>query len=205
MPFWLRFLRAIGILFVVLVVIGMISSALEERKRGSLPPTEESTPTAQQSEVAVVSSQTTVNETKLDTVVVPANLVYDGSTQTEYDHFAEEYGFASIKKEEDGSVTLSAETKIPNGNVDALVAALSEKCGKSGYAHFVSVKANEDGTVFTIVVNDLTMSDKEKQAVTDLFLMAGLHAVQSGQNVESIRMETRNKLGNLINARETNM
>ena len=204
MPFWLRFMRAIGVLFVVLVIIGMISSAMEERKRGSLPSTEGLSTTSQQSGAAAVSYDTIGSETKLDTVVVPANLVYDGSTQTEYDHFAEEYGFSSIKKEDNGTVTISAETKIPRGNVDALVAALSEKCGKSGYAHFVSVKANENGTVFTIVVNDLNMSEKEKQAVTDLFLMAGLHAVQSGQNVESIRMETRNKLGNLISARETN-
>ena len=109
-----------------------------------------------------------------------------------------------MKREEDGTVTMSAESKMPQGDVDTLVAALSDQCGKSGYNHFESVTANEDRTVFTIVINDIHINEKEKQAVTDLFLMAGLQVVQSGQDVENIRVETVNKLGKLISARNSN-
>ena len=137
-------------------------------------------------------------------ITIPANLVYDGSTQAEHDRFAQEYGLVSIKRRYDGSVTLTSATKIPQGNVNALVATLSEKCGKSGYPHFVSVSVNEDLTVFTITVIDVNMSEDEKQAITDLFLIAGLHAVQTGQNVQNLRVETVNMYGDIIGSRNTN-
>lgn len=206
LPFWLRFVRAIGILFVVLVVIGFISTAKESKKSGALPAPSSTKPAAAQTSVAEqnANAASIADEPNLLMAEIPAQLVYDGSTQAEYDRFAKEYGLASVKRKENGTVTMSAESKMPQGDVDTLVATLSEQCGKSGYNHFESVTANEDGTVFTIVVNDIHMNEKEKQAVTDLFLMAGLHAVQSGQDVENIRVETVNKLGNLISSRNTN-
>ena len=84
------------------------------------------------------------------------------------------------------------------------MATLSDVCGKSGYSHFVSVTGNEEGTAFTIVVNDVAMSEKEKQAVTDLFLMAGLQARQSGQKIDNLRVDSVNKLGKIISTRNSN-
>ena len=136
--------------------------------------------------------------------VIPPNLVYDGSTQAELDRFAEEYGLASVIREDDNSLTLTADTNIMHANVDALVAVLSKKCGGSGYIHFVSISVNEDHDVFTIVVNDVNMSEEEKQAVTDCFLMAGLEAVQTKHNISNICVKTENKLGININTRTTN-
>ena len=136
--------------------------------------------------------------------VIPPNLVYDGSTQAELDRFAEEYGLASVIREDDNSLTLTADTNIMHANVDALVAMLSKKCGGSGYMHFVSISVNEDHNVFTIVVNDVNMSEEEKQAVTDCFLMAGLEAVQTKHNIHNICVKTENKLGIIINTRTTN-
>lgn len=206
LPFWLRLLRIVGILFVVSVIIGLISTAMEDRKSGPLPSPGSTKPVTAQTSAAEQSANVASAADKPDlvTTVIPAELVYDGSTQAEYDRFAKEYGLASVKREEDGTIVMSAESKMPQGDVGTLVAALSEQCGKSGYNHFESVTANEDGTVFTIVVNDIHINEKEKQAVTDLFLMAGLQAAQSGQDVENIRVETVNKLGNLISARNTN-
>lgn len=41
------------------------------------------------------------------------------------------------------------------------------------------------------------------QIVTDLFLMAGLEAVQTNHNIDDIRVETKNKLGGVISTRNT--
>jgi len=144
------------------------------------------------------------NNPTSNTALIPSRLVYDGSTQAEYDHFAAEYGMASVKKEADGSLAMSSEKNLIHANVDALVAALSKKCGQSGYEQFVSIAVNEDYTAFTIVVNDVKMSDEEKQAVTDLFLMAGLQAIQTEQAVQNIRVERVNMLGGVISREETN-
>ena len=111
---------------------------------------------------------------------------------------------ASVKKEADGSLTMSSEKNLIHANVDALVAALSKKCGQSGYEQFASIAVNEDYTAFTIVVNDVKMTDEEKQAVTDLFLMAGLQAVQTEQAVRNIQVERVNMLGGVISREETN-
>ena len=143
------------------------------------------------------------NSPTSNTALIPSYLVYTGSTQAEYDHFAEEYGLTSVKREEDGSVTMTSETNIMHANVDALVAAMSKKCGESGYIHFVSISVNEDHTAFTIVVNDVNMSKEEKQATTDLLLMAGLEAVQTNHNIDGIRLETKNKLGSTISTQNT--
>lgn len=136
--------------------------------------------------------------------VIPPNLVYDGSTQAELDNFAEEYGLTSVIREEDKSLTLTADKNIMHANVEAFVAALSKKCGDSGYTHFVSISVDGDHTIFTIVVNAVTMSEKEKQAISDCFLMAGLEAVQTKHSIDNICVKTVNKLGILINTRNTN-
>ena len=47
------------------------------------------------------------------------------------------------------------------------------------------------------------MSEEEKQTVTDLFLMAGLEAVQTNHNIDGIRIETKNKLGSTISTQNT--
>jgi formiminotetrahydrofolate cyclodeaminase len=99
---------------------------------------------------------------------------------------------------------MSSEKNLIHANVDALVAALSKKCGQSGYEQFTSITVNEDYTAFTIVVNDVKMTDEEKQAVTDLFLMAGLQAVQTEQAVRNIQVERVNMLGGVISREETN-
>ena len=138
------------------------------------------------------------------TARIPSYLVYDGSTQAELDHFAAEYGMTYVKKETDGSLTLSSEKNLIHANVDALVATLTKQCGQPGYSHFSSVSVNEDYTVFTIVVNDVNMSNEEKQVVSDLFLMAGLQAVQTEQAVQNIRVERVNMLGSLISRENTN-
>ena len=138
------------------------------------------------------------------TALIPSYLVYDGSTQAELDHFAAEYGMTYVKKETDGSLTLSSEKNLIHANVDALVATLTKQCGQPGYSHFSSVSVNEDYTVFTIVVNDVNMSNEEKQVVSDLFLMAGLQAVQTEQAVQNIRVERVNMLGSLISGENTN-
>jgi hypothetical protein len=101
--------------------------------------------------------------------------------------------------EADGSVKVLAETTVPSADVDALVAKISEKCSEPGwYFHFLSISANNDQTVFSIVVNELNMSEKEKQTVTDLFLTAGIHAVQSGHTTESLRIDLLNQVGDHI-------
>jgi hypothetical protein len=138
------------------------------------------------------------------TALIPSYLVYDGSTQAELDHFAAEYGMTYVKKETDGSLTLSSEKNLIHANVDALVATLTKQCGQPGYSHFSSVSVNEDYTVFTIVVNDVNMSNEEKQVVSDLFLMAGLQAVQTEQAVRNICVERVNMLGSLISGENTN-
>lgn len=150
------------------------------------------------------SYKTARNNPTSNMAVIPPNLVYDGSTQAELDRFAEEYGLISVVREDDNSLTLTADTNIMHANVDALVAMLSKKCGGSGYMHFVSISVNEDHNVFTIVVNDVNMSEEEKQAVTDCFLMAGLEAVQTKHNIHNICVKTENKLGIIINTRTTN-
>lgn len=165
-------------------------------------PTVAATPMPTQTEIptGIVADQAESNS-----VVIPAKLVYDGSTQAEHDHFAEEYGLKSVKRGADGSVTLTAETVVPRADIDALLTRIAEKCEKYGwYVHFVSISANEDQTVFTLVVKELVMSEKEKQVITDLFLMAGLHAVQSGSNAESIRIDIANMVGDVISGISTN-
>ena len=166
--------------------------------------TEQKKEQGKESEQNKISSQASVNQIDTKTIVIPAHLVYDGSTQEEYDHFATEYGLKPIEKGADGSITLNSDKKIPNGNVDALVAVLSEKCGKPGYTHFVSIRVSEDITGFTIVVNDVNMSVEEKQAVTDLFLMAGIHAIQSEKAIQNIQIVTMNMLGTVLSERNTN-
>jgi len=207
--FWIRSAWVVGIVAVLVVIINLASgrnhTSVENHNLPKSTPqgTEQSqnvTPLLQNDKP--IKEGTT--ETAVNTVVIPAYLVYDGSKKEEYDHFVEEYGLTSIEKKADGSIIMESETKIPRGNVDALVAVLSKKCGQPGYTHFVSVTVNEDGTVFTIVVNDVNMSENEKQAITDLFLIAGLHVVQSEENVQNIRVETVNMLGNLISGRDTN-
>ena len=131
------------------------------------------------------------------TALIPSYLVYDGSTQAELDHFAAEYGMTYVKKETDGSLTLSSEKNLIHANVDALVATLTKQCGQPGYSHFSSVSVND-------VVNDVNMSNEEKQVMSDLFLMAGLQAVQTEQAVQNIRVERVNMLGSLISGENTN-
>ena len=134
-----------------------------------------------------------------NTVVIPAQLVYAGADQEELNRYAEEYGLKSVAKQADGSVKVLSEPKVPSADVDALVAAISEKCSEPGwYHHFLSISANNDQTVFSIVVNELNMSDKEKQTVNDLFLTAGIHAVQTGQKVEALRIDLLNQMGDLV-------
>ena len=90
-------------------------------------------------------------------------------------------------------------TTVPPADVDALVARISEKCSEPGwYYHFLSISANDDQTVFSIVVNERNLSENEKQTVTDLFLTAGLSAVQSGKNPTGIRIEFLNQMGDLL-------
>ena len=165
-------------------------------------PTAAATPMPMQPEIP---TGVAVEQAESNSVVIPAKLVYDGSTQAEHDHFAEEYGLKSVKRGGDGSVTVTAETVVPRADVDALLTRIAEKCEKYGwYVHFVSISANEDQTVFTLVVKELVMSEKEKQVSTDLFLMAGLHAVQSGSKAESRRIDIANMVGDVISGISTN-
>ncbi|MBR4474792.1 MAG: hypothetical protein IKS55_14315 [Oscillospiraceae bacterium] len=172
-------------------------TATEAATEAETPTVVPVTPMPVQTETPAVME---TSEPESKTAVIPARLVYEASTQEEYDHFAEEYGLTSVKRETDGSVTMASETKVPTADVNALAAGISEKCGETEwYIHFESVSVNEDQTVITIVVNDLyNSSEKERQAVTDLFLMAGLHAVQSGQNAQSIRMVYTNMVGQVV-------
>ena len=208
---WIRTAWVVGIAAVLIVLISFIGSINQIGKSKGQPMpynssimTEQKKEQGKESEQNKISSQASVNQIDTKTIVIPAHLVYDGSTQEEYDHFATEYGLKPIEKGADGSITLNSDKKIPNGNVDALVAVLSEKCGKPGYTHFVSIRVSEDITGFTIVVNDVNMSVEEKQAVTDLFLMAGIHAIQSEKAIQNIQIVTMNMLGTVLSERNTN-
>jgi len=167
-----------------------------EQPAPTATPSVTATPMPVQSETP---EQTEASKPAGNTVVIPAQLVYVGSSPEELKHYAEEYGLKSVTLEADGSVKVLSETTVPSADVDALVAKISEKCSEPGwYFHFLSISANNDQTVFSIVVNELNMSDKEKQTVTDLFLTAGIHAVQSGHTTESLRIDLLNQVGDHI-------
>ena len=204
-PFWMRMIQVLGAVAVAAVVLFMVAnselgSRFLQQNKNQLPSIQLPSATEKAAEQrAEARSNPTSN-----TAVIPSNLVYDNSTQEEFDHFAKEYGLTAVEKGEDGSLTLSSDSKIMHANVDALVAVLSKKCGEPGYKHFSSISVNEGHTAFIIVVNDMSMSAEEKQVVTDLFLMAGLEAVQTGQKVQNLRVETMNTFGGIINAMDTN-
>jgi hypothetical protein len=204
-PIWMRLVQVFGALAVLAVVFLVIANT--EWGGNFLKNKDIKIPAIHLPSTAgkdVESTTMARSEPTSNTALIPSYLVYDGSTQAEYDHFAEEYGISSVKKGADGSVLLDSDSNIIHGNVDALVAVLSKKCGESEYRHFVSISVNEDHTKFTITVNDVNISEEEKQAETDLFLMAGLQAVQTGQAIQNICMETVNMLGNFISAKNTN-
>ena len=204
-PFWMRMIQVIGAVAVAAVVFLIIAnsewgSTFLQQNKIQLPSFQ--LPSAAE-KAAEQRAEARSNPTS-NTAVIPPNLVYDKSTQEEYDHFAKEYGLAAVEKGKDGSLTLSSDSNIMHANVDALVAVLSKKCGESGYIHLSSISVNEDHTIFTIVVNDVNISAEEKQVVTDLFLMAGLEAVQTDMKAQNIRVETANKLGAILSTRDTN-
>jgi hypothetical protein len=204
-PIWMRLVQVLGAIAVLAVVVLVIAnpewgSNFLKKENIHLPSV--NIPFLKEKNEKPVEAAR--NNPTSNTALIPSRLVYDGSTQAEYDHFAAEYGMASVQKEADGSLTMSSEKNLIHANVDALVAALSKKCGQSGYEQFTSIAVNEDYTAFTIVVNDVKMTDEEKQAVTDLFLMAGLQAVQTEQAVRNIQVERVNMLGGVISREETN-
>ena len=204
-PFWMRAVQMLGVLAVLAVVLLVIAntewgSSFMKEKDIRFPSIHLPSLTKKTEKPTEVARANPTSSTAL----IPSYLVYDGSTQAELDHFAAEYGMTSVKKETDGSLTLSSEKNLIHANVDALVATLTKQCGQPGYSHFSSVSVNEDYTVFTIVVNDVNMSNEEKQVVSDLFLMAGLQAVQTEQAVRNIRVERVNMLGSLISGENTN-
>ena len=171
-----------------------------QQQTEAVQPAPAATPTVTPKPVPSVSPEKTEESKPAgNTVVIPVQLVYVGSTQEELDHYAEEYGLKSVTTEADGSVKVLSETTVPSADVDALIAKINEKCGEQGwYFHFLSISANNDQTVFSIVVNELIMSNREKQTVTDLFLTAGIHAVQSGQKAENLRIDLLNQMGEHI-------
>jgi len=217
---WVVIAVAVLVVVVAVLLIGKITKARNNKETASEVPgpveteTETAGPGEQQSEVELpaptatpavtptpvpMPSETPVKTETGNTVVIPAQLVYVGSSPEEIDHYAEEYALKSVTIEADGSAKVLAETTVPSADVDALVAKITEKCSEPGwYFHFLSISANNDQTVFSIVVNELTMSDKEKQTVTDLFLTAGIHAVQSGQKAENLRIDLLNQVGDLV-------
>ena len=204
-PFWMRAVQMLGVLAVLAVVLLVIAntewgSSFMKEKDIRFPSIHLPSLTRKTEKPTEVARANPTSSTAL----IPSYLVYDGSTQAELDHFAAEYGMTYVKKETDGSLTLSSEKNLIHANVDALVATLTKQCGQPGYSHFSSVSVNEDYTVFTIVVNDVNMSNEEKQVVSDLFLMAGLQAVQTEQAVQNIRVERVNMLGSLISRENTN-
>lgn len=204
-PFWMRAVQVLGVLAVLAVVLLVVAntqwgSSFLKEKDIRFPSIHLPTLTRKTEKPTEVARGNPTSSTAL----IPSYLVYDGSTQAELDHFAAEYGMTDVKKEADGSLTLTSEKNLIHANVDALVATLAKQCGQPGYSHFSSVTVNEDYTVFTIVVNDVNVSSEEKQLVSDLFLMAGLQAVQTEQAVQNIRVERVNMLGSLISGENTN-
>ena len=221
---WVVIAAAVLVVVVAVLLIGKISKSRNNKETATEVPvpveteTETAGPGEQQTEEELPAPTETPSATPTpepvpsespqeieaskpasNTVVIPAKLVYVGSTQEELDHYAEEYGLKSVTLEADGSVKVLSETTVPSADVDALVAKITEKCSEPGwYFHFLSISANNDQTVFSIVVNELNMSDKEKQTVTDIFLTAGIHAVQSEQKAESLRIDLLNQMGDLV-------
>ena len=213
---WVVIAAAVLVVVVAVLLIGKITKTRNNQETSTEVPVETGTETAgpgeQQTEAALpaptatpaitptpVPSESPAKTEAGNTVVIPEQLVYVGSSPEELDHYAKEYGLKSVTIESEGSVKVLAETTVPNADVDALIAKISEKCSEPGwFFHFLSISANNDQTVFSIVVNELTMSDREKQTVTDLFLTAGIHAVQSGQKAGSLRIDLLNQMGDLI-------
>ena len=79
-----------------------------------------------------------------------------------------------------------------------MVSSIGQNCESSTYPHFLSIDANDDYTDFTIIVNDITMSSNERQAMTDLFLLAGINAVESGHTETMLSVTFQNMRGSLV-------
>lgn len=129
------------------------------------------------------------------TVVIPPNLVYRGSSQDEILDFATRTGCV-ISSQTDGAQEIYC-SKLST-DIYELVSSIGQNCETSTYPHFLSVDANDDYTEFSIVVNDITMSSNERQAMTDLFLLAGINAVESGHAETRITVTFLNMKGSLV-------
>ena len=140
------------------------------------------------------------NKSAERTVVIPPNLVYRGSSQDEILDFATRTGCV-ISQHTDGS----QEIYCSNLSMDIyeLISSIGQNCASSTYPHFISVDANDDYTEFSFIVNDITMSSNERQAMTDLFLLAGMNAVESGHTETRITVTFLNMKGSLVRQLQT--
>lgn len=137
----------------------------------------------------------TVKETTEQAVVIPPNLVYRGSSQDELLDFTARTS-CDISLQNDGSLKIFC-SKL-DIDIEKLVSVIGQNCETSTYPHFVSIDAKADYTEFSIIVNDITMSSGERQAMTDLFLLAGVNTVESGHTESRITVTFLNMKGSLV-------
>ena len=194
--FFHRIIQFLGVLSVLAVTAAVVFFALDEyhmlpdlygSKWPQMPARTESISEGNDRQTATKSAERTV--------VIPPNLVYRGSSQDELLDFATRTGCV-ISPQTDGA----REIYCSNLNTDIykLISSIGQNCESRTYPHFSSIDANDDYTEFSIVVNDITMNSSERQAMTDLFLLAGMNAVESGITETRITVTFRNMKGSLV-------
>ena len=194
--FFHRIIQFLGILSVLAVTAAVVFFLLDEHhllpdrygfKWPKIP--------ARTENVSERNDRQTATESAERTVVIPTNLVYRGSSQDEILDFATRTGCV-ISPQTNGAQEINC--SMLNTDIYELVSFIGQNCESSTYPHFLSIDANDDYTDFTLIVNDITMSSNERQAMTDLFLLAGINAVESGHTETRLSVTFQNMRGSLV-------
>ena len=64
--------------------------------------------------------------------------------------------------------------------------------------HWDSITANEDCSVFTVVINNVLETDAEIAAVGKMLEFSKMYAAHAGTTAKEIRIDTMNRLGQLL-------
>ena len=117
------------------------------------------------------------------------------------------YPVGELSRNEDGSVTylLTEEEHeaLLKAVHSAIQAELDETSARPTFLHVDSITANEDCSVFTVVVVDINLSTAEQASIPRLYELGRMYAAYLGEDPDGIRIDYMTQIGNTFTWRNS--
>ena len=117
------------------------------------------------------------------------------------------YSIGELSRNEDGSVTYLLTEEEHEALLkdvhSAIQAELDEMSARPAFLHVDSITANEDCSVFTVVVVDINLSRAEQASIPRLYELGRMFAAYLGEDPDGIRIDYMTQIGNTFTWRNS--